>query len=307
MSNNKSNYKLPIKVPFIFRLIHNYFPVLERVATPLANKLTVFIFFSPMRFKPPEKENEAYEMADKNFIIAAGKKVQIYVWGEGPSVLMTHGWSGRGTQFRNFIKPFNKAGYRVVSFDGPAHGKSSGRKTNIIEFLEVIRQLERIYGPFAGAIGHSFGGVANLYAHTQGVNIPKMIMISSPTITDDIINESIRKLNGSPERGTYLKNYILKKFGVPFEEVGALRLIEEVKDTPLLLIHDIEDREVSISHPKVLQKKYPTAHLIKTEGLGHIRILKNTDVIKYCQEFIEKDRKSILPEQTGEDNILFAP
>lgn len=288
MSDHQNKKKLPVKIPFIFRLIHFLFPILEKIATPLANKLTVFAFFHPMRFKPPVKEEEAYDQAEKSEIISSNRKVQVYKWGDGTKkVLMTHGWSGRGTQFREFIKPFINSGYCIISYDGPAHGRSGGRKTNVTEFHDVIRQLEINYGPFICLIGHSFGGVANLYALTQGIKTRRMIMIATPTIADDIINESVNKLNGSHERAEYLKNYILKRFGIPFENVSVLKLIENVHDLPVLLIHDLNDKEVSIVHPESLIAKYPLAKLIRTEGLGHIRILKNQDVINHCLEFID--------------------
>ena len=284
----KKKYKIPVKVPFIFRVIHSLFPTLEKVAPFLANRITAMVFFSPMRFKAPDKEVEAGEIAEKTTLTSSGKRVQIYRWGNGPTVLMTHGWSGRGTQFRKFIKPFNEAGYSVVSFDGPAHGKSKGRKTNVTEFHDIIRQLENKYGPFKATIGHSFGGVANLFATVQGVPISRMIMIATPTIADDIINESIKKLNGSRERGEFLKNFIFQKFGVHFEEVSVLNLIEQIEDVEILIIHDENDREVSMRHPEALIAKFPSANLIKTKGLGHIRILKSSDVVKYSLEFIEQ-------------------
>ena len=204
---------------------------------------------------------------------------------------MTHGWSGRGTQFRKFIHPFLEAGQRIVAFDGPAHGNSSGRKTDVTEFYEVIKLLETDYGPFEAAIGHSFGGVANLFAASQGIKIPKQILISSPTIADDIINETVRKLNGSIARGEYLKKYIQRRYGVHFEEVSILKLVETLDNVSILAIHDQNDKEVTLEHPNALLKKYTNSKLITTQGLGHIRILKSPEVIRHCLEFIKSDKK----------------
>jgi len=287
MSKKIEKYKIPVKVPLAFRLIHKLFPFLEKIAPPLANKIVAYLFFSPMRFKAPYREIEVSELAEKKIITSDGKKIQTYSWGQGPTILMTHGWSGRGTQFRKFIIPFNNAGYQVVSFDGPAHGKSEGRSTNVTEFHDVIKQLETSHGPFVATIGHSFGGVANLYAHVQGVHMSKMIMIATPTISEDIINESVRKLNGSPARGEYLKNYIYKNFGIHFEDISVLKLIEQVNDIDLMAIHDVEDKDVSIRHPEALLEKYPKANLIKTKGLGHLRILKSPDVVQYCLHYVQ--------------------
>jgi pimeloyl-ACP methyl ester carboxylesterase len=298
MSHKKNRKKIPVKIPLVFRLLHSIFPFLERFLTPIANKLTAYIFFHPMRFKAPEAEEDAAKKAEKGWVRVASKKVRIYSWGDGPAVLMTHGWSGRGTQFRKFIKPLNKAGYRVVSFDGPAHGRSEGRSTNVTEFNEVIQQLESQYGPFECTIGHSFGGVANLFAYTREVKTKRMIMISTPTISKDIIDVFLDKLGASEKRGEYLEKYIIERFGVEFQDVSALKLIEGVNGMPLLLIHDVNDREVSIKHPQKLMERYPEARLISTEGLGHIRILRSPEVINHCLEYIKKPDGSI---NTGGD------
>ncbi len=293
--SQKVKYKIPVKVPFIFRVIHAVFPLLEKMAPYLANRLTARVFFRPMRFKSPQEEKEAANQGTVKIIRSGNNKVQVYIWGDGPTtILMTHGWSGRGTQFRKFIQPFLKAGLRIIAFDGPAHGNSSGQKTDVTEFYEVIKELATDYSPFEAAIGHSFGGVANQFTASQGIKIPKQILISSPTIADDIINETVRKLNGSVARGQYLKKYIFRKYGVHFEEVSILKLVETLDNVSILAIHDQNDKEVSLEHPNALLRKYPHSKLITTQGLGHIRILKSPEVIQYCLEFIKSDKKVVV-------------
>ncbi len=49
-------------------------------------------------------------------------------WGQGPTVLLMHGWEGRPTQFASLINALVDAGYTVVALDGPAHGRSLGEK-----------------------------------------------------------------------------------------------------------------------------------------------------------------------------------
>ncbi len=287
MTHKKDSSKPPVPIPFPFNLIPRVFPWLEKFATPLANRLTVLLFFSPLRFKTPKKEQEAAEQSKSVVLTVSGKKIQAYLWGEeGPTILMSHGWSGRGTQFRKFVQPFTEAGLRVLAFDGPAHGKSQGRQTHIVDFYDVISVLNQRFGPFKAMIGHSFGGVVNTYALINGVSTDKMIMISSPTIGQDVIDDAIKKMNGSPERGEYLKKYVIRKYNVDFDDLSILKMIEDVTDTPLLLIHDRNDKEVPLKHPNSLLAKYPKARLIETEGLGHIRILKSPQVVKYALDFI---------------------
>ncbi|MDT1028360.1 alpha/beta hydrolase, partial [Pseudomonas paraeruginosa] len=48
-------------------------------------------------------------------------------WGEGPAVLLLHGWGGRPTQFAHLSEQLVGAGYCVFALDAPAHGRSPGR------------------------------------------------------------------------------------------------------------------------------------------------------------------------------------
>src|SRR4051812_11065005 len=122
------------KLPLTLRLIRWVYPKIERLAPSLANLYFIKIFFSPLRYPVPEKERKAETFATKFSVLAAGKKIQCYTWGAGNKiVLVVHGWAGRATQFRRFIKPLTSLGYTVVGFDGPAHGASEGKKTSILE------------------------------------------------------------------------------------------------------------------------------------------------------------------------------
>src|SRR5262245_43161631 len=119
------------------------FPLVERWAPFIAQRLFRLVFYVPVGYQVPEKEREAEKIAKKFTIQVAGKRIQLYSWGDEsrPVVLVVHGWAGRATQFRKFYVPINAAGFRMVGFDGPAHGRSSGLKTSILEFEEVLRAV----------------------------------------------------------------------------------------------------------------------------------------------------------------------
>lgn len=59
-------------------------------------------------------------------------------WGEGPAVLLLHGWAGRPTQFAHLIEQLVGAGYSVYALDAPAHGRSPGREANVVLFAHAL-------------------------------------------------------------------------------------------------------------------------------------------------------------------------
>ncbi|MBK7651022.1 MAG: alpha/beta hydrolase [Flammeovirgaceae bacterium] len=276
------------KTPFALRIIPVIFPWIERLTPNLANRFFAHLFFTPIGYSTPQKELKSETFAEKFILSVNGMQIQCYRWGNAPkTVLVVHGWAGRATQFRRFVKPLIQSGYQVVGFDGPAHGKSSGKSTHLNEFLTVIQALENRYRKIDSIIAHSFGGVASLYAIAEGLKVNSLIAVASPTIADEIINTYLKALGGSLKTGKAFKEFVLQKYGKPFEEFSSLTFIKRVpSDFNLLLVHDDNDQEVSMDHPNELIKIFPQARIYKTSGLGHTRILRDNDVIREVVTFI---------------------
>lgn len=277
-------------MPFLLRVIPVVFPWVEKLAPFLANRFFVYIFFTPVRYTVPEKERKAESFSTKFALNISGRRIQFYQWGSSAkTVLVVHGWAGRATQFRRFVKPLIKAGYQVIGFDGPAHGQSEGRKTNLEEFENVLQTIVNNTGNVSAIIAHSFGGVASLYALAKNLPVPILVNIASPTIGNEVINTYLRAIGGSPQTGETFKQYVLKKSGKTFDEFSALEFIKRVpSNLALLLVHDEGDQEVSIEHPMELIKVFQQAVLHRTTGLGHTRILKDNQVIQSTVTFIDR-------------------
>ena len=261
---------------------------MEKTIPSLAHRFFITIFFTPLNYPVPYKEKVVAKEAEKFSLVVAGKKIQCYAWGKGPVVLLVHGWAGRATQFRKIIEALVRENYRVIGFDGPAHGRSQGRSTNIQEFEIVLKKIYEKTGVPECIIAHSFGGGAALYAAMNGLQMKKLINIASPTIGDEIIHTYLKIIHGSADTGLFFKTYIRDTTGKSFEEFTGLHFVQQItQDLDLLLIHDKDDTDVPINHALELIKVYPGARIFKTTGLGHTRILKDEGVIKKCVDFIK--------------------
>ena len=290
---DKSNKKKD-RTPPLLKAIRWLYPKVEKISPATAHRYFVNLFFTPFNYPVPPKERKAETFAHRFTISVAKKKVQCYSWGEGIPVLVIHGWAGRATQFRRFIKPLNEAGYRMVGFDGPAHGHSGGKRTDIREFEEAILKISERVGQPVAIIAHSFGGGAALYAAMNGFPISTVINIATPTIGDEIINTYLKAINGSESTKDYFRKFMVSTYGKSFDQFTASYFIQHLEHPlELLLVHDEDDKEVSIKHAENLIQIYPAAELLRTKGLGHTRILKDDAVILACVTFI-KTRSSKL-------------
>jgi esterase/lipase len=281
--------KKKYKPPFLLRAIQWSYPKVERIAPALAHRFFMTLFFTPLKHKTPEKEIKSATFAEKFTVTVTGKKVQVYQWGKSDkTILFVHGWAGRATQFRRFIKSFLAAGYQCVGFDGPAHGLSEGKTTTIREFADAMQKIVDRVGQPEAVIAHSFGGGATLFAITEGLPVKTVVTMASPTIADEIIHTYMITIGASEKTRAAFKKEVIRRYGKPFEEFTALRLIHRLpKPINLFMVSDEDDREVKPEHAHALKAVYPAAQVHLTRGLGHNRILKDSQVISAILEFVK--------------------
>jgi pimeloyl-ACP methyl ester carboxylesterase len=212
----------------------------------------------------------------------------VYHYGKSEKkILLVHGWSGRGTQLVKIADELLNLGYSTVSFDAPAHGKSKGNSSIMVEFIASILELEKQFGPFEFAIGHSLGGMSILNAIREKLKVRKVVIIGSGDIIQDIIDDFIKKLELNPEIGIKLREHFEKKYGVKMDYYSASNAAKEVS-IPVLIIHDENDVDVNVKAAYNIKENLNISELMITKNLGHRKILGNTEVIKRIVEFIKK-------------------
>ena len=261
---------------------------LEAISPKLAMLFAAKLFVRPIKHKIPKRELHMVQKSiqTKLFVTQINKNVIVYHYGDyEKKILLVHGWSGRGTQMVKIADKMLELGYATISFDAPAHGKSEGKTTLMPEFITSILEIEKQFGPFEFAIGHSLGGMSILNAIKQNLNVKKAVIIGSGDIIQDIIDDFIQKLQLKSKIGLLLKNYFEEKFNEPMENYAASFSAKSVT-IPILIIHDSNDDDVAIKAAHNIHKHLKNSTLMITEGLGHRKILGDTKVIESIKEFI---------------------
>ena len=292
MQQNKSNPLTKTKnIPKISRSIIIIGKILQCIAPRLATSYVIKLFGTPIRFKTPEREKMMAKSAQKEmlFIPELNKKVMVYTYGYSKrKILLVHGWSGRGTQLYKIADKLLENGFMTISFDAPAHGKSEGKETLMNEFITVSKFLEKKYGPFEYAIGHSLGGMAILNSIKQGLTLKKTIIIGAGDIITDIFKGFVKKIELKQNMVAKMQHVFFKKFGEDMDNYSASIAAKSVK-IPTLIIHDTEDNEVPVSCAYNIRQNIEQGELLITNGLGHTRILKDNFVINSIIEFIKRN------------------
>jgi pimeloyl-ACP methyl ester carboxylesterase len=210
----------------------------------------------------------------------------VYQYGQSnKKVLLVHGWSGRGTQLVKIADALTNTGYSTISFDAPAHGKSPGNQTIMTDFIAAILEIEKQYGPFESAVGHSLGGMSILNAIKKGMKLNTAIIIGSGDIIQDIIENFIAKLRFKPSLATDLRLHFEKKYGENMNDYSAYKAAKEIT-IPVLVIYDKDDFEVPVKAGQHIYDHLKNGKLLLTEGLGHRKILGDAEVIQRTVQFV---------------------
>ncbi len=239
------------------------------------------------RFSASNREQRMQIRASECSLKVHDKQIQAWVWGEGPTILLVHGWNGRGLQLHRLIDPLLKAGYQVVCFDAPAHGQTAGTHTHLLEICDVILTLEKNLGPFHAAVAHSFGVACLSTAINAGMKVPNIVSISSPGGLSRLIQRYCQYMQIPSPTEKQLRNRLSRRLGDTLWQqfADSYPLTAGVKRS--LVIHDKKDWLVSWRESERLAQCWPNAELLLTEGLGHRRILLDLTTVSQIVTFIE--------------------
>lgn len=286
---------IPIaKLPAAFRALG----VLDRIAPPIAAETAYALWVHPGRRKPVHP-SEAIVMDDavRRTIKVRGKRVATYRWGTGPrTVLLVHGWQSRASAFAPLVRELREAGRTIVAFDAPAHGLSSGRQTNLLDYGAIIEELARADGGFEAIVAHSFGTPAAALAIRNGVPVGKLVTVNGVAEFEYLLQRftSSLGLRLSSVRGIQRrteKRVFHGKIDDIWRRYSATAPLPET--VPWLVVHDDSDLTVDLGQARALVAAHPeSAELFLTNGLGHNRPLRDDAVLDRIAEYLAPGSES---------------
>ena len=260
--------------------------LLSRVSPSAASRVAFDLFRTPRRFRTPEWERALMAGAEPFEVrLTTRTTIRAWRWGDGPLVILVHGWEGRGSQLASFAPPLVAAGYSVVTFDAPAHGQSSGRKSSLPHFAWALRGVAAVAGSPRAIIGHSLGCAAAALAASEGLEMTRALFIAPPLHPQHYTRQFGEMFGLRDEVIEGLQERIVERFVRNWSDY-SLATIAPRMNAELLIVHDREDLETPWSGGARLAEIWPGARLVSTTGLGHRRVLRDARVIEEATEFV---------------------
>jgi pimeloyl-ACP methyl ester carboxylesterase len=283
-ARKSTNVRLPIALTFA-RAAHG---ALARLFPTRAEHRLRDIMLTPQR--PADPAATDLLRADNATRVPYGNRwLRAWSFGSGPAVLLVHGWGGHAAQFEAWVEPLVAAGFRAVLFDGPAHGRSGGRQTNIMDMGGAIQHVAGLFGPVHAIVAHSFGAPATLFALRHGLTVDRLVLMAAPLSLAGF-SMFLAQRFGFPRavRGRMQRN-IERELEFRWDETDtdkALAALMAERRLDVLLVHDRRDREVPFASAERIAAAAPAARFFVTDGSGHSRLLRNARVVAEALNFI---------------------
>jgi pimeloyl-ACP methyl ester carboxylesterase len=203
-------------------------------------------------------------------------------------VLLSHGWWSHAGRFVAIGNDLLARGLGVVAFDAPGHGRSTGWRASMPEFARTMRAVVERTGPVHGAIGHSLGGAATVFAASRGLAVQRVVLIAAPADVRIWADRFRDALALSPRVDQAMRALLSRHLGVEWHELDLPRAARTL-DARGLIVHDRDDGDVAVDSARAYAAEWVHATLHETHGLGHRKILRDPAVIQMVGDFVAEE------------------
>ncbi len=255
-----------------------------RLAPDLAAFAAERFFFSP----PPTRASRGDAMLRSGHPLGVsvdGRRLAAWRWGQGPAVVLLHGWGGRAAQLTAFVAPLVERGFTVVAFDAPGHGRSGRSLSSAPQFARALLAVARSLGGLHGVVAHSLGAAATALALRDGLSVARLVFVGPAADPPSWVAPFAARFGITPAVVERLQQRSERRLGLPWSSLRVPALAPSL-DAPLLVIHDEDDAEVPVQDGLEIAAAWPNARFEVTEGLGHNRPLRDPSVVARAVEFL---------------------
>ncbi|MGE0830443.1 MAG: alpha/beta fold hydrolase [Hyphomonadaceae bacterium] len=235
-----------------------------------------------LRVRP--RVSEALNGIDAREVKTPGGSLAAWRLGEGPAILLIHGWEDDHSLWTRMILALEARGRGIVVFDLPAHGFSEGEICTPALAARAIAAVAAQMGPIEAVVTHSFGGPAAALAMTQGLSVERAVFIAPPLMDGSRWGQAEHLADAPAELKARARDlYEARDASAKFDVLAAARGLS----ARALIAHSADDEEVPLSEALAIADAWPGAETLIVDGLGHRLIAQEPDVIGRVIDFLD--------------------
>lgn len=259
------------------------------VAPQATARRALELFCTPMASSRSRALKADLAGAREQIIEVRSGPIMTYQWGDPAheaTVLVSHGWSSFGLRFVPWVAHLRAAGYAVVAFDQPGHGRNAPAQITLPGFADTVIDVGAHFGPFAAAIGHSLGGAAIAIALREGMRAERALLIA-PAADGAAASQRFARAIELPEaRRAAMQALLERQTGSAMDSMAIHRVAPQLAQ-PALVIHDLADTDVPWEEGERYARFWSSARLLSVQGLGHHKIVNDPGVIAAGMAFLQ--------------------
>jgi pimeloyl-ACP methyl ester carboxylesterase len=267
-------------------MLRTAFRTVGSVAPGVAARWAETIFCRPPRHPPRPAEEAFLATGSRVNVSSEGQDIAAWVWGEGPVVVLTHGWGGRAGRFSAMAGALLSQGFRVVLFDAPAHGHSEGTQASLPQFSRALSDVATSFDSVHAVVGHSLGGAAVSLALHWGLQPNRVVLLAPPADVYLFSHAFAEHLRIPLRARSLMQENLERRLDISWDQLHIPTLARGMS-APALIVHDRMDPDVPYQHGVEIANAWPGAELLTTEGLGHRAILRHPEVVRRTVEFVQ--------------------
>ena len=225
------------------------------------------------------------DRARRDDVPTNGHRIAVYRWGEGPRVLLHHGWSANAAQMTSFVDPLVEAGFEVIAVDALGHGASEGRLSSFVGMAADAVDLAERSGGVDTVIGHSMGAL--VATRVLRARVGRRAVLITPPAEMRVYSELFAQALGFPPN---VHDAMVARFerthDIGWDDITA-EALSAGRTEPCLVVHDSDDRDAPPAHARRWIEAWPgPVDVLGTAGLGHRNVLRDDGVIETCRAWL---------------------
>lgn len=266
----------------------NIINTISHINPTWAARITLYLYSKPMKGRLDEDMTKFLDTADEKPVLKYNDDllIQTYNWkGNGPTVLLLHGWESNASRWRLFIKLLQRSNYNIVAMDGPMHGNTGGSRFSAILYAHLAEVVVKHFSA-QFVVGHSVGGMTTVYlgSHFDLPSLQGLVVIASSNKWLDVAH----RFHGALGLNQKVIQAFDKVFYDWYKNPQSYYNTEDFASKiilPGLVVHDTTDQINYVEDGRSIHQNWPGSQYIETTGFGHS--LQSKDTYMKIIEFLK--------------------
>ncbi len=286
---------IPGVTPQLRLRLRRFFGFATRLSPRLAARLALEMFLRPPRRRMDAQDVPVVARATRRSLTLGRGRVQAFEWSPPgataldprPAVLLLHGWGSHAARFGSFVEPMLAVGWRVIAIDAPAHGESTGRRSDLAQFRGALAAALDELRPVQSIVAHSLGAAAAVWllAEEPHRDVRSLVVVGMPRDIGYMMESFMLILDLREDVCAQVRRQFVERFGTAPEDFSAHALAERLH-LPTMVVHDEDDDVAPLEHAHAFATGLGRGRLSITRGLNHSGPLRDATTIANIVAFI---------------------